>query len=303
MKLNIDGMSQLEIEEMLSVEEMYEELQLAVELFYNQMDDEDIEYFSKVLDGNDPEEVLCYTIGLIGNSEFGIKRHSPFKHRLIGAEILAKAIANSRGMKELYPLPEERYPKALNLVGAMDTVMYDIDLARIEIEDGQWRTLTQCMVGFDLDAKVQLITRMGAHSLPMIEKPDEWKVGHSGGYQLTNSKCTLNKGEAEQPQECLDVLNTLQANTYRLTDNAELQELQNYVYTKQLIKYPEHFANEITKHVTTTAGILFDTFKNREFHFEWKFDFRGRLYSTGYDINLQSDKYRKGIIQPIIKEN
>lgn len=296
-------MSQTEIEEMLSQESMYEELQVAVELFYNQMDDADVEEFSKVLDGNNPEEVLMYTISLIGNPEMGIKRRNPYKHRLISAEVVAKSIADCRAMKELYPLPEERYPKALYLVGAMDEIFFDIDLARIEIEDGQWRTLTQCMIGFDLDVETATMGSITAEAFPMIEEPNDWKINQSGGYHLNESKCTLNKGEANQPQECLDVLNTLQKNAYKLTENTQLQDLQDYVYTKQLIKYPDHFANEITKNVTTTAGMMFDAYKDKEFHFAWKYDFRGRLYSIGYDINLQSDKYRKGIIQPIIKEN
>jgi len=66
-------------------------------------------------------------------------------------------------------------------------------------------------------------------------------------------------------------------------------------------KYDFHFAETIVRNTTKSADLVFKTMQDREFYLEWKFDFRGRIYSTGYDINLQGDKFRKGIITPVIE--
>ena len=37
--------------------------------------------------------------------------------------------------------------------------------------------------------------------------------------------------------------------------------------------------------------------EDNEFYFIWKYDKRGRMYSQGYDINLQGSEYKKATIE------
>ncbi len=296
--IDLKGKSQVEIEKMFSNESVMETLAINTEMFYNQVADEDISYIREILKIDDIDEFMLYLIALIGNPEFGQRKFDDGEYRIIPAEALAKAIGGSRHLELAFVELQERYDSALEIVAYLDTVFYDIVLVQQMNDDGQMPVITSCKIGFDIDLSDAQVAELEIFKFPLIEQPIDWEEGHSGGYHLNDTKCTLNRGEAKQPQECLDVLNTLQHNCYELTENANLQDLQDYVYTKQLIKYDEVMASRITKNVTTTAGLVFDTMKDYQFMFQWKYDFRGRLYSTGYDINLQSDKYRKGVIRP-----
>ena len=297
--IDLSGKTQAEIEQMFSNESVQETLAVNTEMFYAEVDDEDLEDAKLVLKTSDIDEAMLYFISLIGNPEMGYKVYDPIKGRAVKPDALAKALANSRWFQDNYPDPVERYPIALNLVACMDEIFYDIIYTRTLVDDGQWKMIANCIVQFDIDVSTAVIAELEMVKFPLIDNPLDWKVGQSGGYHTNTAKSTLNRGSAKQPQNCLDVLNILQQNRYELV-NENIQDLQDYIYTKQLLKYQEFTASNITKNITMTADEVFQTMKKYEFMFQWNFDFRGRLYSTGYDINLQSDKYRKGIIKPCI---
>jgi len=297
--INLAGKTQVEIEKMFSNDSVIETLQLNTEMFYSQVNDEDLDSIRKLFKIDDIDDFMLYFIALIGNPEMGKRMYAG--HRVIEAEPLAKAIGSSRFLEELFPLPTERYPIALEVVALFDTIFFDIEIVKELIQDNQWTTNTQCRIEFDIDVSTAEIAELTMFKFPLIEQPIDWEEGYSGGYHLSTSKSTLNRGEAKQPQNCLDILNTLQHQKFCLTDNVSAKHLQDYIYTKLLKKYNEDLATDITKYTTITADLVFNTMKQKEFMFEWRFDFRGRLYSTGYDINLQSDKYRKGVIKPCIE--
>ena len=301
--IDLTGKTQDQVEEMFSTDSVKETLQLGVDMFYNQVEDEDLEELRELTQTQDVDDLMLHLIALVGNPEMGSKKYDPEngeKVRMIHPVNLAKALGSSYWLENIYPDPEERFPKALEIIALMDDILYDIRKVRTLIQDEQWRMIPQCLIRFEIDMTLAQIAELNMFKFPVLDTPNDWKTNQSGGYWLSNDKCTLNRGASEQPQECLDVLNTLQRNTFALV-NANQQDYQDYFYTKMLKKYTEYTAASITKNVTLTSGIVFDTMKSYEFHFEWKFDFRGRMYSTGYDVNLQGDKYHKGTVYPTMK--
>ena len=297
--IDLSGKTQAEIEKMFSNESVMETLQVNTEMFYAEVDDEDLVDVKRILKTDDIDDLMLYFLSLIGNPEMGYKVYEPIKGRAVKPDAVAKALANSRLMQDMFPEPTERYPIALNLVACLDEVFYDIVYIRTLITDDQWRMISNCIVQFDIDMSTAVVAELEMVKFPLIDNPKDWKANESGGYHTNEGKSTLNRGSAKQPQNCLDVLNTLQQNRFELVGE-NIQDLQDYIYTKQLIKYGKFTAGNITKNITVTADEVFQTMKKYEFMFQWNFDFRGRLYSRGYDINLQSDKYRKGIIVPCI---
>jgi len=295
--MEFENKSQLEIETMLSNDAIYETIKVESEIFYNNMDEKDLDGIKKIVDTDDVEELMLYIISLLGNPEMGKKVKDG---REMPLDSIVKAIAGIRWMELKYSFDiEERIRKSIQISDALDGILYDIKLERIDIKDNQKIVLPVAVIEFSLKSNLEKIS-LSREKFPLIEKPKNWNVGESGGYYTGISKVTLNRGEGLQPQECLDVLNKLQSQEYSLINESK-QELQDYIYTKQLQTFQDDKASEITKHTTMSTQEVFNTMKNRKFYFQWKYDFRGRMYSTGYDINLQGDKYRKGIVNPTMQ--
>jgi len=47
---------------------------------------------------------------------------------------------------------------------------------------------------------------------------------------------------------------------------------------------------------------VIDQYLGEHFYFVWRYDSRGRSYSSGYDLNLQSDEYGKALLSLHNKE-
>lgn len=137
--------------------------------------------------------------------------------------------------------------------------------------------------------------------LPMRSTtPLDWTQTQSGGYLLSDDKCTLKKGAKEQSQTALDVLNILQGNRFQLSKVKNQKDYYSYVLNKQIKDgMGDHEAHELAEIKAFSAHRAWEVIQDDNFSFQWRFDFRGRMYPTGYDIHLQSDKYMKGTIKPV----
>ena len=298
MQILLEGKTQEEVEMMFSKASLLETIAVEADLFINEMEED---HFKLLQDLFTPRYILLcdlYIIGIVANPMVYSLLNDGY--RCIQTSGVIKALAFSRFMVNNYPDKDEAFRLSFDIIKAMDGVLYDIDYVNIKFEDGEYRKIAHCLVGFELDSSLAVAPELEFFKIPMIETPNDWTTRSSGGYHLNESKPTLNRGESEQPQEVLDILNTLQHNAYTLTDDAHLEPLQDYIVDKLMKKYDVHYAESIERNITKSADIVFNTMRNRTFYFEWKLDFRGRLYSTGYDINLQGDKFRKGIITPVI---
>jgi len=127
---------------------------------------------------------------------------------------------------------------------------------------------------------------------PLICKPKDWTKNNKGGYLSFNKHVVLGKSNNSNEELCLDVNNILQSIEWTLdTDVLEYEE----VSTKPLdtVEKQKNYANKVKESINT-YNYLLDT--GNKFYFEWRIDFRGRLYSSGYHVNLQGTEYKKAML-------
>lgn len=136
---------------------------------------------------------------------------------------------------------------------------------------------------------------------PMVCRPKKWlnKDNTGGGYLHGSGSCILGTLNHHNLIQSHDVLNILQAipwelNKYML-DNHDEQPNDPLETHEQLLQF-EHFKHEAIE----IRKILIEA--GNRFFFGWKFCKRGRSYSTGYHVNLQSTEYQKSVIQFAHKE-
>lgn len=297
--LDIKNMSQEEIEQAFSRQSIVDTLALECDMFYTQMEDEDIKIAQDIIGVEDVYEFMVHFIAMIGDPSRDIQGKRGIHHRQIEVEALIKALSTNKQLTEIFRDYETRMNISMKLVGEYDTILYDIAHKTIRTEYGDFYNLVVANVEFSLDLSVAVLPKFEGFPLPMIETPKEWIVGESGGYKTSTSKCTLNKGAKDQPQEVLDILNTLQSNKFIMSENTNIDSHYTYVLEKMKKSYSYNHAKELALNLVSTTTQVYDVMKDVPFYFEWKYDFRGRLYSTGYDLNLQSDKYHKGAIVPL----
>jgi len=135
---------------------------------------------------------------------------------------------------------------------------------------------------------------------PMVCKPKRWtnmdNVG--GGYLHGSGSCILGTLNHHNMVQSHDVLNMLQAIPWELNKHMlEIEEVPNTpLETQEQVDQFEQFKHSAIK----IRKLLIDS--GNKFYFTWKFDKRGRSYSTGYHVNLQSTEYQKSVLQFTHKE-
>ena len=124
---------------------------------------------------------------------------------------------------------------------------------------------------------------------PMLAKPKEWRNNIGGGYITTKNSVILGKHKHHNEQQALDVLNMLQEIEWSLDEDIVMlgevssKKLDTRVKQKafqQMLRLSEEVRNTMLE-----AGNVF--------HFSWRMDFRGRMYSDGHYVNFQSNSFRK----------
>lgn len=125
---------------------------------------------------------------------------------------------------------------------------------------------------------------------PSKERLNDWTNPYNGGYSFERSYAILGDSfnKHDYPID-LNTLNILQSVKYKLTNNVDTpQKLDEEASDERLVQFA---LAEIQ-----TRKVLKE-YRDDEFSFVWKFDKRGRVYSCGYDINVQGDSYRKASLE------
>jgi len=300
--MDITGLTQSEIESMGSREQLIEVLKVQVDTFYAEVADEDLFEVSQIVGNDNLDEVmleLLYIVGVEDKKAKWSKDHN--NARKITTRDVITLLAGSTTFKRLYQENEvERFRMAGAVVIAMEDILYDIELGKLFIGDDQFRSVPFCIIYFHFKEDKDLIPAWPYFALPLIEEPQDWTTWQNGGYHSSESKCTLNLGDAEQPQECLDILNILQHNTFSIHSDSNVEDYFQYKMAKGM--KAENVSEALVAGNVINTLVSFEQtvelMQNKKFHFEWKFDFRGRAYNTAYNIALQGDKYQKGMILP-----
>ena len=84
----------------------------------------------------------------------------------------------------------------------------------------------------------------------------------------------------------MSVLSILSTVGYKLTDIA-----------KEVEPKPEGVRQEDWDNYLSQSKLVKDALGNKPFYFKWAYDKRGRVYSRGYHINIQSSEYHKACLQ------
>ncbi len=323
---NIREMSQEDIELQATRKFVTEQLLVEVDIFYSETQDEAETRLMKLfphLSDSVIEDIilqLLYVVGRLEENE--VELFNKYKSRRVTASDMILSFSSTKVIQLLAENDMDKlFSLSAQIIIELDDIFYDLErhskeIGKNEIGEALYVTDTFMTIGFGFIPNKDLVPMWQHFMLPLIEKPNNWSTDVSGGYHTLEQTPILNDGEISQPNEVLEVLNTLQQNKYRIhkdttyedyvlykTQNAmekaknDDNDLDYYNMKQDEIFMDEEDRNKILYTVTSFDQTL-SAMKNKEFYFEWKFDFRGRLYETSYNISNQGDKYQKGMIIP-----
>lgn len=140
------------------------------------------------------------------------------------------------------------------------------------------------------DSTADLIART-KYLPPMICKPVNWITNTGGGYLQGSGSCILGRLNHHAENQSLDVLNILQDIPWQLNEMVDYIECPN----KELDTHDKTVQFNMMRDQSTI--VYQDLMKQgNQFYFVWKNDSRGRMYSQGYHLHLQSTQYKKAIL-------
>ena len=305
------SLSQLEVEQMFSKKAMRTQFQDELKEFMSCIkQDHYIALHNAMDNGNDKQftvDVMIDLITALGNPKLGINiaREQSVIKRQIEIHFLVSVIAGLHSIVNRYDTIY-RFKVACDIVEQMDTILFDVVQTKRNDLDLGWLTETNAIIEFNVGESALKLDGLNRYKYPFIEQPLAWSNIDNksvGGYHCEElrEKVTTNKGSSIQPKECLDVLNILQSNCYNLRD-IDMQEEYDYAYASMKKKaITDLQKKDLDRNVDTRLMTCFETYSfvaDKDFYFQWRFDFRGRMYSSGYDVNLQSDKFKKACIKP-----
>ena len=304
------GLSQLDVEQMFSKEAMRKQFKEELKDFMGCIGKEHYIALHNAMDnGNDKQftvDVMIDLISALGNPKLGvdISKDSSVK-RQIEIHFLVSVIAGLNSIVNRYDTIH-RFKVACEIVEEMDTILFDVIQSKRNDTELGWITETNAIIEFNVGENALKLDGLNRYKYPFIEQPEKWHNINNrsvGGYHSDElkEKVTSNKGSALQPDNCLDVLNQLQANVFTLRD---IDMDEEYEFTKKQMAKKAITTlqkKDLDRNVDIRLMTCYDTYSfvaDKDFYFQWKFDFRGRMYSSGYDVNLQSDKFKKACIKP-----
>ena len=129
---------------------------------------------------------------------------------------------------------------------------------------------------------------MGMYQPPRLNKPMDWDSNSRTVDGVTDRVILGSSFNYHEENLALDVLNILQGIQWSLDPEIVLMEEEankdEFETQKELDQWLTH---------KEKARYVYNDYLGMEFFFEWKFDKRGRQYSQGYHINIQSTGFKK----------
>ena len=114
----------------------------------------------------------------------------------------------------------------------------------------------------------------------------DWHYNQDGGFAYEKKNIILGKGFGRHDKPlAYDVVNKLQKVAWTIDTDTYLHE-----------KDTNHNLNK-KKFLRVMNEYL-----GKEFYFVWRYDSRGRMYSSGFDLNIQSNEYGKALLRLHNKE-
>ena len=158
----------------------------------------------------------------------------------------------------------------------------DTDLYTINKKNDSWYVFPNFRTGHTTQHKLLKLQYLP----PMKQKPLKWKNNYNGGWLWENKHLILGHrfNRHERPL-AYDAINKLQSIPWEIDTGTYLFEKQSNtsLNKKQFLR-------------------VIDQYLGQHFYFVWRYDSRGRSYSSGYDLNLQSNEYGKAMLSLHKKE-
>ena len=120
---------------------------------------------------------------------------------------------------------------------------------------------------------------------PMLQKPNDWISNTDGGWLWERKSIILGKGTHHNKLQAYDALNLLQSVAWTI----DIPTYTNFVNTNEAMDNDQF------------ERVVRDYF-GKPFYFVWRYDKRGRSYSSGYDLNVQSNEYGKALLSLFNKQ-
>ena len=153
--------------------------------------------------------------------------------------------------------------------------LYDIELD----DEGTFIVPKLC-----IDPESQRKCKALCYLPPVRDNAPAWK-SNTGGWEWERKSVILGEGNHHELNQNLDVLNKVQEIAWCIDKDV----LENEVNPN--IEMDKSQFNEIVS-----------DYIDEEFYFVWRYDKRGRMYSSGYDLNVQSNEYGKALLSPVNSE-
>lgn len=145
---------------------------------------------------------------------------------------------------------------------------------------------------YQLDSETKEDIRNKQYLPPMIEPPAEVRLNYDYSYHTEQSWMILGKGNGHHKPIALDVINIL--NQIPLELDSEILAMEETPNKKlDTVEKMMQF-NQMKNSSRKVYGLLVE--HSNEFFLTWKYDKRGRIYSQGYHVNIQSTEYKKALI-------
>ena len=170
---------------------------------------------------------------------------------------------------------------AANVIEVCDGIIYNISYKDTIMVDSM----------YILESSTYDYIDIGKYNPPLVVEPRDWVSNDEGGYYCNSVHSMLgSRHNKHQETQALDVLNKLQHISWELDPMIiELEEEPNKSFKS--VNSHQQF-----KELVAASKETYKKYANKPFWFIWQFDKRGRQYSKGYHINLQSSGYKKACL-------
>lgn len=145
---------------------------------------------------------------------------------------------------------------------------------------------------FNIDKSLEQTINDLQYIPPLICKPNKVRNNHQNGYLSVKKGLILGKDNIHNYPQNYDLINTINSiplalDEYMLQYEEESKKPLDTLQKEKMFKLMKNSSRKIYE-------LMLE--KGNEFYFDWKYDSRGRFYSSGYNINIQSTEYKKAII-------
>jgi len=143
-----------------------------------------------------------------------------------------------------------------------------------------------------LNPKITMKANMVEFLPPLLCEPAQWTDSQAGGYHSIRNKRVLGNVINKVSVLPSDVANKLQSIKWVIDEDiAQMQE-----------PISEGVKGLSRKVMKETSAKLYTWLKDKPFYFAWTPDYRGRMYSKGYHLNVQGTEFKKAMIKHAHKE-